>query len=113
MSAYHKRHKQTPKAAAPQGGRAPAGRPEALPAADTTHSRRLSLTPLAPLVIPIGVVLGLRLALGDGRDGAWVWAELSAYVAPSAGLGWTLALIALYCAIFAAVAVVIFERKDF
>lgn len=40
-------------------------------------------------------------------------AQLSAYVAPVAGLGWTLALIALYCAIFAAVAVVIFERKDF
>lgn len=40
-------------------------------------------------------------------------AQLSAYVAPSAGLGWTLALIALYCAIFAAVAVVVFERKDF
>ena len=54
MSAYHKRHKQTPKAAAPQGGRAPAGRPEARPAAETIPSRRLSLTPLAPLVIRSG-----------------------------------------------------------
>lgn len=39
--------------------------------------------------------------------------QLSAYITPVAGTGWTLALIALYCAIFAAMAVVIFERKDF
>lgn len=39
--------------------------------------------------------------------------QLNAYVSPVAGTGWVLALIALYCAIFAAIAVVIFERKDF
>ena len=40
-------------------------------------------------------------------------AQLSAYVAPVARLGWVFALIALYCAAFAALAVILFERKDF
>jgi ABC-2 type transport system permease protein len=40
-------------------------------------------------------------------------AQLSAYVAPAADLGWVVALIALYCAGFAATAVIVFERKDF
>lgn len=88
MSAYHKRHKQTPKAAAPQGGRAPAGRPETRHAADLTPSRRLSLTPLAPLVIrsgrpfdsqpdparlpPPSTVAGcLRTAWADAQGGAY------------------------------------------
>jgi ABC-2 type transport system permease protein len=39
--------------------------------------------------------------------------QLSAYVAPVAGIVWVLALIALYCALFASLAVVLFERKDF
>ena len=39
--------------------------------------------------------------------------QLNAYVTPVAGTGWVLTLIALYSAIFAAIAVVIFERKDF
>ena len=39
--------------------------------------------------------------------------QLNAYVSPVAGTGWVVALIALYSAVFAAVAVVIFERKDF
>jgi ABC-2 type transport system permease protein len=40
-------------------------------------------------------------------------AQLSAYVAPAANLGWVFALIALYCAGFAALSVILFERKDF
>jgi ABC-2 type transport system permease protein len=40
-------------------------------------------------------------------------AQLSAYVAPAADLGWVVALIAFYCAGFAATAVIVFERKDF
>jgi ABC-2 type transport system permease protein len=39
--------------------------------------------------------------------------QLSAYVAPVAGLGWVALLILLYCAAFAVAAVVLFERKDF
>ena len=39
--------------------------------------------------------------------------QLNAYVAPVAGIGWVIALITLYCAVFAAGAVVLFERKDF
>lgn len=39
--------------------------------------------------------------------------QLSAYVSPPADLGWVVALIAFYCAAFAAVAVIVFERKDF
>jgi ABC-2 type transport system permease protein len=39
--------------------------------------------------------------------------QLSAYVAPIAGLGWVVLLILVYCAAFAVAAVVLFERKDF
>lgn len=39
--------------------------------------------------------------------------QLSAYTDPAASVGWVVALIALYAAAFAAVAVVLFERKDF
>lgn len=39
--------------------------------------------------------------------------QLNAYAKPVANLGWVAALIALYCAAFAAVAVILFERKDF
>ena len=39
--------------------------------------------------------------------------QLNAYVTPVAGTGWILALILLYSATFAAVSVVMFERKDF
>lgn len=39
--------------------------------------------------------------------------QLTAYVSPPADLGWVVALIAFYCAAFAAVAVIVFERKDF
>lgn len=39
--------------------------------------------------------------------------QLQAYSVPSSDLAWVVALIALYAALFAAVAVVIFERKDF
>lgn len=39
--------------------------------------------------------------------------HLSAYVEPVAGLGWVVTLIALYSALFAAAAVILFERKDF
>lgn len=39
--------------------------------------------------------------------------QLSAYVAPVAGLGWVVLLIVLYCTVFAVAAVLLFERKDF
>jgi ABC-2 type transport system permease protein len=39
--------------------------------------------------------------------------QLNAYAKPVANMGWVSALIALYCAAFAAVSVVLFERKDF
>ncbi len=39
--------------------------------------------------------------------------QLSAYVQPASPLGWVVALIAVYCAAFAAAAVIVFERKDF
>ena len=39
--------------------------------------------------------------------------QLNAYAKPVANMGWVAALIALYCAAFAAVSVVLFERKDF
>ncbi len=39
--------------------------------------------------------------------------QLNAYTTPTAGLVWVVALIALYAALFAAMAVVVFERKDF
>ena len=39
--------------------------------------------------------------------------QLQAYSAPTADLTWAIALIALYSALFAAAAVVLFERKDF
>src|SRR5690606_32850921 len=39
--------------------------------------------------------------------------QLSAYATPVSGLLWVVALIALYAALFAALAVVVFERKDF
>ncbi len=39
--------------------------------------------------------------------------QLGAYVHPASPLGWVVALIALYCAAFAAAAVIVFERKDF
>jgi len=39
--------------------------------------------------------------------------HLNAYVQPAVTFGWVIALIAFYCAAFAAVAVVVFERKDF
>lgn len=39
--------------------------------------------------------------------------QLNAYVAPAVRFGWLFALIALYCAAFAATSVILFERKDF
>lgn len=39
--------------------------------------------------------------------------QLNAYAAPANALTWIIALIALYSALFAALAVVLFERKDF
>lgn len=39
--------------------------------------------------------------------------QLDAYAKPVANMGWVVALIALYCAAFAAVSVVLFERQDF
>jgi ABC-2 type transport system permease protein len=39
--------------------------------------------------------------------------QLNAYATPASGLLWVVALIALYAALFAAFAVVVFERKDF
>lgn len=39
-----------------------------------------TLRALAPLVLPVGAVLALRLWLGDDRDAAMVWAELGLYV---------------------------------
>ncbi len=39
--------------------------------------------------------------------------HLSAYVAPVGNIRWVVALIALYCAAFAALSVILFERKDF
>ena len=39
--------------------------------------------------------------------------QLNAYAAPGSEVAWFVALIALYGAMFAAVAVVLFERKDF
>lgn len=40
-------------------------------------------------------------------------AQLRSYIEPVAGMGWVVALIALYCAAFAAASVILFERKDF
>ena len=40
-------------------------------------------------------------------------AQLRSYIEPVAGMGWVVALIALYCAAFAATSVIMFERKDF
>jgi len=40
-------------------------------------------------------------------------AHLSAYSAPVGNLGWVITLIIFYCMLFAALAVVLFERKDF
>jgi ABC-2 type transport system permease protein len=39
--------------------------------------------------------------------------QLTAYVQPITTIGWVVALIGFYCAAFAALSVVIFERKDF
>jgi hypothetical protein len=39
--------------------------------------------------------------------------QLSAYNTPVNGLTWVVALILLYAALFAALSVVLFERKDF
>lgn len=39
-----------------------------------------TLRAMAPLVLPVGTVLALRLWLGDDRDAATVWAELGLYV---------------------------------
>jgi len=39
--------------------------------------------------------------------------QLNAYAAPGSEVAWVVALIALYGALFAALAVVLFERKDF
>jgi ABC-2 type transport system permease protein len=39
--------------------------------------------------------------------------QLTAYVQPVTTIGWVVALIAFYCAAFAALSVVVFERKDF
>ncbi len=39
--------------------------------------------------------------------------QLSTYVEPASPLGWMVALVAVYCAAFAAAAVIVFERKDF
>ncbi|UCH26560.1 MAG: ABC transporter permease [Trueperaceae bacterium] len=39
--------------------------------------------------------------------------QLSAYITPDARMGWVVTLVALYCTAFAAVSVVLFERKDF
>ena len=58
------------------------------------------------------IVMGLLIVF-PGLQPYLLTSQLSAYLMPVAGTGWTLALIALYCAIFAAIAVVIFERKDF
>jgi hypothetical protein len=40
-------------------------------------------------------------------------AQLNSYVDPVASIGWIFALILLYSAAFAALSVVLFERKDF
>lgn len=40
-------------------------------------------------------------------------AQLRSYIEPVAGMGWVVALIALYSAAFAATSVIVFERKDF
>jgi len=39
--------------------------------------------------------------------------QLNAYASPVADLAWVVALILVYAALFAAAAVVLFERKDF
>ncbi len=53
------------------------------------------------------------LVVFPGLEPYLLTTQLDAYVSPVAHMGWVVALIALYCAAFAAVSVVLFERKDF
>ena len=65
---------------------------------------------LATLAILIFMQL---LVIFPGIEAYLLTSQLSAYVSPATNLTWVFALIALYCAVFAAASVVIFERKDF
>jgi ABC-2 type transport system permease protein len=61
----------------------------------------------------LGVLIIMQLlVVFPGLEPFLLSAQLSAYAAPTA-LGWTFATLGLYCAVFAAFAVVLFERKDF
>lgn len=53
------------------------------------------------------------LVVFPGLEPYLLTTQLNAYAKPVTNLGWVAALIALYCAAFAAFAVVLFERKDF
>lgn len=65
---------------------------------------------LATLALLITMQL---LVVFPGLEPYLLTAQLSAYVAPLAPLSWVVALICLYCALFASLAVILFERKDF
>lgn len=61
----------------------------------------------------LGVLIVMQLmVVFPGLERYLLSAHLSAYVAPVAGLGWVLALLAVYASVFAALAVMLFERKD-
>ncbi len=53
------------------------------------------------------------LVVFPGLEPYLLTSQLNAYVSPVAGMGWVIALLSLYCTAFAALAVVLFERKDF
>jgi len=58
------------------------------------------------------IVMNL-LVIFPGLEPYLLTRHLSAYADPVAGVGWMVALLALYAALFATVAMVLFERKDF
>lgn len=65
---------------------------------------------LATLALLIATQL---LIVFPGLEPYLLTAQLSAYVSPLAPIGWVIALITVYCAVFASLSVILFERKDF
>ncbi len=62
----------------------------------------------------LAVIIVMKLlVVFPGLEPFLLSAQLNAYTAPVAGALWVFALLALYSALFAAAAVVMFERRDF
>lgn len=59
------------------------------------------------------LLLGQLLVVFPGLEPFLLTTHLSAYATPVSNLPWVLPLIAVYSAVFAALAVVLFERRDF